>query len=48
MESEPRRPYTVQLVTSQSSRVFGIVRMLMGAGLALYVVLPWLDLKNSR
>ena len=48
VESEPRRPYTVQLVTSQSSRVFGIVRMLMGAGLALYVVLPWLDLKNSR
>jgi len=47
VESEPRQAYTVQLVTSQSSRVFGIVRMLIGAGLAFYVLSPWLDLKNK-
>ena len=39
--------YGVEMVTSQASRAFGIVRMLIGAGLALYVLLPWLDLKNK-
>ena len=47
VESEPRQAYTVQLVTSQSSRVFGIVRMLIGGGLAFYALLPWLDLKSK-
>jgi hypothetical protein len=39
--------YSVELVTSQASRVFGIVRMLIGAGIALYVLLPWLNLKKD-
>ena len=47
VESQPRPTYSVELVTSQASRVFGIARMLIGAGLALYVLLPWLDLKNK-
>ncbi len=46
-ESQNRSTYSVELVTSQTSRVFGIVRMLMGGGLALYVLLPWLDLKSK-
>lgn len=46
-ESQNPPTYTVQLVTSQSSRVFGIVRMLIGAGIALYVLLPWLDLRTN-
>lgn len=47
VESQPRPTYSVELVTSQNSRVFGILRMLIGAGLGLYVLLPWLDLKNK-
>ena len=46
-ESQPQPIYSVELVTSQASRVFGIVRMLIGAGIALYVLLPWLNLKKS-
>lgn len=47
VESQSRPTYSVELVTSQPSRVLGIVRMLIGAGLALYVLLPWLDLKKQ-
>ena len=39
-ESHPGKTYPVELVTSQGSRVFGIVRVIIGAGLALYVLLP--------
>jgi hypothetical protein len=46
-ESQPRLTYPVELVTSQGSRVFGIVRVIIGAGLALYVWAPWLGIKNS-
>ena len=45
--TQDRAIYSVELVTSQSSRVFGILRMLLGLGLALYVSSPWLDLKTE-
>lgn len=47
MNSQPQAPYTVELVTSQVSRGFGIARMLLGTGIAWYALFPWLNLKKS-
>ena len=47
VDAQDRAIYSVELVTSQSSRVFGIVRMVIGLGLALYALSPWLALKNK-
>ena len=46
-ESQPGPAYSVELVTSQASRLFGIVRMVTGAGIALYVLSPWLNIKKG-
>jgi hypothetical protein len=37
-----------EFVTSKRSRFFGIVRMLAGGGLALYVLLPWWQDRTRR
>jgi hypothetical protein len=47
-EPGPGRTYPVELVTSQTSRAFGIVRMILGIGLAIYVLAPWLGLQTRR
>ena len=39
-ESRPTQAYP-EFATSKSRRVFGVVRLLVGGGLALYVLLPW-------
>ena len=39
-ESGTRPTYSIELVTSPTSRVLGILRMLIGSGLAFYVCPP--------
>ena len=38
--SQPTQAYP-EFVTSKSRRAFGVVRLLVGGGLAVYVILPW-------
>src|SRR5262245_25192197 len=41
-ETQPPSPESyVHFVTSQTSRYFGIIRIIAGLGLAVYVSMPW-------
>jgi hypothetical protein len=39
-ESRPAQAYP-EFATSKSRRVFGVARLLVGGGLAVYIILPW-------
>src|SRR5689334_19626788 len=47
-QSSQIKIYPVELVTSQASRAFGIVRMITGSVIALYVLSSWLSMYKTK